>query len=735
MSDMTENLVLAARDGDFDAMGKLYSRTLKSCYYFALKLTASESEAAEITKKTYGAAFSSLDKLTKPEAFETWLKQGLAAQYKKTVKFTFGDAEAAKLGSDPEFLPENAYTDLALASAVEAACDCLPTEQRALVALYYCCHMPIATISKYFNVSESTVGGLMIKARKSILSSCNLGLFPNATETSPVLARIFARSESAVEIQPALVREMFIYVIDFYKKQEELKKEKEEQAAAGDPVIPFSNGNEQYAPDLADASPSSDEADDEDEADEEAAGEQEDASGDETDSEESDGSADENEENISSAPVENKFTFFSKTPATVAQELVGDISSADSTVSAEAIEEINSALTPQDTPEFAEYSSNRAPGTADDSEKEVSSVKKPLIIAIICVVIVALVAAGIFFFRNKQADNTPDTPEETSNSLAQSGGTEEYKWVAGGFDDYTEIQYFNEYACMFKSKDTGLYGLMDYKGNVILEANYQQFRRCSEGGRQYSSNGKYHYTVNLETTEGDADVNDYELFFNDDGTVRISTTPYRNVTANADELGELYEERDRYFNGLAAARKEGKWGYVSENDEVIIPFMYEAVNNLSTYDSSCTDYCRSFDNGLVAVKKDGMMGIVDMQNNQVVPFEYSNILQGDDGVFIAAKNGSWGIITVGKSGTPGEGVTTADLSDATPHSFTYRVNDREGANVRSDAGAYFEKLGELSYGTSIQTDYIKTAENGKKWVRFEYNSGYGWVAVSTLVQQ
>jgi hypothetical protein len=42
---------------------------------------------------------------------------------------------------------------------------------------------------------------------------------------------------------------------------------------------------------------------------------------------------------------------------------------------------------------------------------------------------------------------------------------------------------------------------------------------------------------------------------------------------------EKYEEIGPFFEGLAAARKYGKWGFVNNNGEEIIPFVYDAATS------------------------------------------------------------------------------------------------------------------------------------------------------------
>ena len=66
---------------------------------------------------------------------------------------------------------------------------------------------------------------------------------------------------------------------------------------------------------------------------------------------------------------------------------------------------------------------------------------------------------------------------------------------------------------------------------------------------------------------------------------------------------------------------------------------------------------------------------------------------------------------------------------------SYTVISDTGANVRSGAGADYDKLGELKYGDTVRAYDTKTADNGNKWIKIRYNGQYGWVAMSNLEEE
>ncbi len=217
---VSENIILfveAARSGDTDAMAKLYSKTLKAAYFLADTLSAGDGSAMDITKKAYAKAFCSVDKLKRPEAFEIWMKQNVAAVFKEGKKFVFADADAGASESSSEFLSEEIFEDEEKSAAVIKAVAGLKTELRTAVVLHYYNGMPVAALAKFLGVSESTANALLGKARAEIVSAADVEVSGESNGSLPVLTKILQRAASAATIDNANVRDIFIYAIDAYE--------------------------------------------------------------------------------------------------------------------------------------------------------------------------------------------------------------------------------------------------------------------------------------------------------------------------------------------------------------------------------------------------------------------------------------------------------------------------------------------------------------------------------------
>lgn len=711
---MSENIiqyVTAACAGDTDAMAKLYSKTLKTSFFLADILSAGDGSAAEITKKAYAKAFCTIDKLKRPEAFEIWMKQNVALVYKESQKFVFTDAEAGTAESSSDFLPESVLGDReSCVKILDAVASLKPVLRTALV-LHYNNGMPVSALAKFLGVSESTANALLGKARNEILSFCGIEASSEPSKSLPVLTRIFQFKSVDTSIENTTVRDIFIYAIDVYNAskpvpvsvastEESVSNEEEKAEVVENPV----------------EAPS------------------------ETPTESEVSSTEPEESNIIS--FKQKINDILEGQSTPEEEKVEEIKSEENEPEEISIPEFDApAAAPTVSDETLDrFSENYDSSKADTSKKQKFDFSKinPKILGIagaVLVVLIVIIAVAV----NKGGE--PDVEQTSGNSgnvvittQAQEVSAEGYKWVEGGFSECEEIIYLDENCCYFKSKTTDKYGLMDYQGNVILQPYYDGFDRCSSG-RDYSGRNSYHSLVKIGNES-------YEFSILD-GVVTVSQTPHSAHSIDTDSMGDVsYDERDRYFEGYAAARKDDKWGYVSqENDKKVIKYEYEAVNELQLGAAAACDYCRPVTDGLVAVKKDGKMGIINLKNKDIVPFDYDNIMPGSNNVFIACKDGVWGVILVGDAVASFKGVNvnvikqeTTDAPDSQDENILgkYKVTSDDGANIRSDAGADYDLVGELDYGDIVTGYATKNAENGNEWLCIKHNGEYAWVAMSNL---
>ena len=428
-----------------------------------------------------------------------------------------------------------------------------------------------------------------------------------------------------------------------------------------------------------------------------------------------------------------------------------------------------------DSRDISSYSNPAESGGNDKPKNKVNVKAIILIVAILLVV----VAAVVLLVKGGSSD---DPAKETTTSSAQSN-LPAVKWLEGAFEGMSEITYLNEDYCSFKSDETGLYGLLDYQGNVMLKPEYEGFSLCSPG-RGYDSKADYHILA-------ESDGGKYLVMTNPDtGAIAVAKSTHDIEHEPAAEWappeGVQYDEMDRTFEGYAAVRSGEKWGYITANNgKLVIPYEYDAA--IIRDDYSASDYCYGFDSGLVAVRQGEKMGVIDINNNVVVPFEYDSILQGRGGVFIAQKEGKWGAILVGNAielierpteeSTTKEEKTTAEKTTAekttaektteekttaentteekvtkpvtTVPSTTDKPDDEEkttaadeddgvvgtykvvrAVNVRDDAGEDNNRIGSIKVGETVKAYDSKKAPSGVTWIQIDFDGEKGWISTN-----
>ena len=153
----------------------------------------------------------------------------------------------------------------------------------------------------------------------------------------------------------------------------------------------------------------------------------------------------------------------------------------------------------------------------------------------------------------------------------------------------------------------GKYGLIDYKGNLILECVYDSIISFNEDVKVIKRESKYG-------------------IINYNGTIvtKIEFESFRNETPF---LGKKWKN-----NSLIALKREGYWGVYNSKGENILSFEYDDIANI--------------EHGYTVISKDEKYGIVDSIGNILVDFKYDTIYYHykNSDISIAELNGCIGII-------------------------------------------------------------------------------------------
>lgn len=173
--------VIKAQNGDQDGFAFLYDQTYQSKYYLALKYMKNKEAAEDVLQDAYLKAFSKLNTLKQPEAFEGWLGMIVANTAKNVLvkknPLLFSEMAVDQGGEeyvydvedeDPENQPELSYTREETKELVHLLMDSLSEEQRIAILMFHIENASIAEIAQAMDCSENTVKSRLNYGRKNL---------------------------------------------------------------------------------------------------------------------------------------------------------------------------------------------------------------------------------------------------------------------------------------------------------------------------------------------------------------------------------------------------------------------------------------------------------------------------------------------------------------------------------------------------------------------------------------
>ena len=168
-------LVILARQGDWNAMQELYLDANKSVYHLALRIVRNTEDAEDITQEVFITVHEKISGLREPGAFYKWLNQVTVSKSNdflrkyKGIRAFGGDEELLTIiDDDPNNLPDKAIDDEETRRIILGVIDELPDSQRVCIILYYYTQYPIAQIANMLETNENTVKSRLALARAKI---------------------------------------------------------------------------------------------------------------------------------------------------------------------------------------------------------------------------------------------------------------------------------------------------------------------------------------------------------------------------------------------------------------------------------------------------------------------------------------------------------------------------------------------------------------------------------------
>lgn len=228
---------------------------------------------------------------------------------------------------------------------------------------------------------------------------------------------------------------------------------------------------------------------------------------------------------------------------------------------------------------------------------------------------------GMYVVKNKEyklIDKTEKTVLDNFDSIKSINGENVIVSVDGKFGvknieneelisiDYQDLTYaFSNY---YIAKKNGKYGLINTKGEEVLKFEYNNLS-YREVASFFEAEKKNNSNTIVIDSNFEEKVQGYISEVNiDKGYFRIKIDneyKYYNFKFEEKDSKELLTD-----NTMFLSKKDGKYGYVNKEGNVIVDYIYDDAREQNQY-------------GFVAVKKDGLWGSIDKDGKVVVEPKYS----------------------------------------------------------------------------------------------------------------
>jgi len=174
-----KDLVRRILEGDTYQFSRLLERYQRPVHSMIRQLVSCREEAEELTQDVFVKAFQSLHKFRGDCSLSTWLYRiayNTAISAIRKRKLYFPDVEETLLNNLPDDSVDELLekvADEAQMQRLEKAVDLLPTEEKALISLYYTENKPVADIAAILQISQDNVKVKLFRIRKKLVVLTN----------------------------------------------------------------------------------------------------------------------------------------------------------------------------------------------------------------------------------------------------------------------------------------------------------------------------------------------------------------------------------------------------------------------------------------------------------------------------------------------------------------------------------------------------------------------------------
>jgi len=176
MSDISNELIIQAADGDMAAFEAIYKASSGFVYNIALKVTNNRDDADEVTQDVFVKIFNSLKSFGFRSSFKTWIYRIAANTAINHAKSAFRHRRS-KVEYDPVIHDVQAPDTTKLEPDTEEArdkvarlLDALDPDQRAVLVLRELEELDYRAIADTLNININTVRSRLKRAREKLIA-------------------------------------------------------------------------------------------------------------------------------------------------------------------------------------------------------------------------------------------------------------------------------------------------------------------------------------------------------------------------------------------------------------------------------------------------------------------------------------------------------------------------------------------------------------------------------------
>lgn len=323
--------------------------------------------------------------------------------------------------------------------------------------------------------------------------------------------------------------------------------------------------------------------------------------------------------------------------------------------------------------------------------------------------------------------------------------------VRADFNENTN-HYDISYADCFKIMLNGKYGIIDFNGELVVPAEYDQifairnsddFLAIKNGEetdeqtyihsdtfktqsayKKYNSE-KYEYYWNVKnssalfvvTENGATEKEEFSPSLPEtvkgvevDSNRYIPTGKFGLYVNSRNITGMVYSGAGIFTDGLAAFESNGKWGYIDSNGRTVVPFEYDAVWGYSALGGEDTPYESS--EGHITVCKNKKFGILKDDGSMLIQPVFDDATPVIHGKAFVKYEGKYGVILVYGTMEEATSATQTEPSSSTTTTTTSTTVSSTTTTENTTTSTTTEKSTSETSSTSESTSENKNYTTG-----------------------